>query len=105
RAVGRPEPARVAAVPGELSIAVVLGPRAHWVEPESLERLLTQTWTVSDRSNRVGLRLEGAPLQRSTEDELPSEGTVAGAVQLPPEGQPVVFLADHPVTGGYPVLA
>jgi allophanate hydrolase subunit 2 len=37
--------------------------------------------------------------------ELPSEGIVLGAVQVPPSGQPVVFLADHPTTGGYPVVA
>ncbi|WP_152189487.1 5-oxoprolinase subunit B/C family protein [Georgenia satyanarayanai] len=103
-AVGQPEPGRVGA-PGVLRVGVVLGPRADRVTPESLERLLSQEWTVSDRSNRVGLRLDGVPLQRADDSELPSEGTVAGAVQLPSDGRPVVFLADHPVTGGYPVLA
>ena len=56
-------------------------------------------------SNRVGLRLEGEPPARVRDDELPSEGMVLGAVQVPPGGQPVVLLADHPPTGGYPVLA
>ncbi len=56
-------------------------------------------------SNRVGLRLEGPRLERVRDDELPSEGMVLGAVQVPPDGQPVVFLADHPTTGGYPVIA
>jgi allophanate hydrolase subunit 2 len=51
------------------------------------------------------MRLAGTPLQRSRPGELPSEGTVAGAIQIPPEGLPVLFLADHPVTGGYPVIA
>ncbi|PYG02219.1 sensor histidine kinase inhibitor, KipI family [Georgenia satyanarayanai] len=104
RAVGQPEPARVR-VTEELAVGVVLGPRADRVTPESLERLLGQAWTVTDRSNRVGLRLDGAPLERADDAELDSEGTVAGAVQLPSDGRPVVFLADHPVTGGYPVLA
>ena len=103
-AVGQPEPARVRPTE-ELTVGVVLGPRADRVTPESLERLLGQTWTVTDRSNRVGLRLDGAPLERVDDTELESEGTVAGAVQLPSGGRPVVFLADHPVTGGYPVLA
>jgi len=60
---------------------------------------------VTPRSNRVGLRLEGArPLERATEGELPSEGTVTGAIQVPADGQPVLFLSDHPLTGGYPVI-
>ena len=62
-------------------------------------------WEVSPASNRVGLRLAGPVLSRARADELPSEGLVLGAVQVPPSGQPIVFLADHPVTGGYPVVA
>ena len=51
------------------------------------------------------MRLEGAqPLPRSVARELPSEGTVTGAIQVPINGQPVLFLADHPLTGGYPVI-
>jgi allophanate hydrolase subunit 2 len=54
----------------------------------------------------VGIRLEGKrPLVRAIQGELPSEGTVSGALQVPPSGQPVLFLADHPLTGGYPVIA
>ena len=57
----------------------------------------------------MGLRLSGAALERARSDdrpsELPSEGMVSGAVQVPPDGLPVVFLADHPTTGGYPVVA
>ena len=60
---------------------------------------------MTPRSNRVGLRLDGAPLERRGPSELPSEGTVPGSIQVPPTGQPVVFTADHPVTGGYPVIA
>jgi allophanate hydrolase subunit 2 len=52
----------------------------------------------------VGLRLDGAALERTRDDELPSEGLVLGAVQVPPSGQPLVFLNDHPTTGGYPVV-
>ena len=59
---------------------------------------------MKPQSNRVGMRLDGTPLQRSRQGELPSEGTVAGAIQVPPEGLPVLFLADHPITGGYPVI-
>jgi allophanate hydrolase subunit 2 len=53
----------------------------------------------------VAVRLDGPPLPRLDRGELPSEPLVPGAVQVPPDGLPVVFGADHPVTGGYPVPA
>ena len=84
---------------------VTPGARADWCD---LSGLPAATFTVSSRSNRVGLRLEGSPVRRVdafADAELPSEPMVAGAVQVPPGGEPVVFLADHPVTGGYPVVA
>lgn len=59
---------------------------------------------MSSASNRIGLRTEGPVLERRLTGELPSEGMVLGAVQVPPDGRPVVFLADHPTTGGYPVI-
>ena len=84
---------------------VVLGPRTDWFAPEALALLTQQPWRVTPQSNRVGMRLEGAqPLPRSVARELPSEGTVTGAIQVPINGQPVLFLADHPLTGGYPVI-
>jgi len=91
---------------GPIAIRALLGPRADWVaDPQ----LLTATpWTVSSRSDRVGIRLEGQALQRHPsrlDQELPSEGVVRGSIQVPPGGEPVLFLADHPVTGGYPVVA
>ncbi|MEC5179902.1 5-oxoprolinase/urea amidolyase family protein [Arthrobacter sp. CG_A4] len=84
---------------------VVPGPRADWFDQAALDSLTGQDWEVKPQSNRVGMRLTGTPLARSRSGELPSEGTVAGAIQIPPEGLPVLFLADHPVTGGYPVIA
>ncbi len=59
---------------------------------------------MTAQSNRVGVRLDGDPLRRTRDGELPSEGMVRGALQVPPSGLPVLFLADHPVTGGYPVI-
>ena len=81
------------------------GPRRDWLDPAAWTALTTQEWTVTADSNRVGLRLSGPQLARARTDELPSEGLVPGALQVPPDGAPVLFLADHPVTGGYPVLA
>lgn len=86
-------------------LRVLPGPRRDWLAPAAWTDLTTRPWTVTANSNRVGLRLDGPRLTRAREDELPSEGLVPGAVQVPPDGAPVLFLADHPVTGGYPVLA
>ena len=91
--------------PAEVSVLrYVPGPRADWFTAGSLVAFNNTRWRVTLQSNRIGLRLDGPPLVRARTGELPSEGTVAGAVQLPASGVPVLFLADHPVTGGYPVL-
>ncbi|WP_404961178.1 biotin-dependent carboxyltransferase family protein [Streptomyces sp. 147326] len=91
--------------PAELLLPLRPGPRADWFAPASLAGLWRAEFRVSARSNRIGLRTEaGPPLVRARPGELPSEGMVLGAVQVPPDGLPVVFLADHPVTGGYPVV-
>jgi KipI family sensor histidine kinase inhibitor len=89
-----------------VAIDVVLGPRTDWFTDESIERFLSQDWQVTPESSRVGMRLSGAQvLDRRELGELPSEGTVFGSIQVPHSGQPVLFLTDHPVTGGYPVIA
>ena len=62
-------------------------------------------YTVLPASDRTGLRLDGPALPRAIEGELPSEGVVNGALQVPPDGRPILLLAGHPVTGGYPVIA
>ena len=70
-------------------------------------QLGTIEWSVSDKSDRRGVRLVGGSVQRHpdfVDVELPSEGMVRGAIQVPPNGEPVIFLNDHPVTGGYPVI-
>jgi biotin-dependent carboxylase-like uncharacterized protein len=86
-------------------LRVLPGPRRDWLAPAAWTDLITRSWTVTPNSNRVGLRLDGPRLARARDGELPSEGLVPGALQVPPDGAPVLFLADHPVTGGYPVLA
>lgn len=96
-------------------IRVIVGPRDDWFTPESIQRFFRTEWTVSPDSNRIGIRLapqenesdgtDTQTLERANTEELPSEGMISGAIQVPPNGEPVVFLADHPVTGGYPVIA
>ena len=88
-----------------VTLDLVMGPRTDWFTPEAVALLSSQLWRVTPQSDRVGLRLAGAqPLLRADLAELPSEGTVLGALQVPPSGQPVLFLSDHPLTGGYPVI-
>ncbi|WP_067516433.1 5-oxoprolinase subunit C family protein [Nocardia uniformis] len=89
-----------------LTIRALLGPRDDWfTDPGAL---FAGEWMVSSDTDRVGARLDrriGPPLERRIQDELPTEGVALGSIQVPPSGQPVVFLADHPITGGYPVVA
>ncbi|WP_431275510.1 5-oxoprolinase/urea amidolyase family protein [Variovorax ureilyticus] len=109
--VGEPELPRndLPTLGAVVTLDVVMGPRTDWFTPEAVERFARQTWTVTPQSNRVGVRLAGdEPLVRTeamARAELPSEGTALGALQVPPNGQPVLFMADHPLTGGYPVIA
>jgi biotin-dependent carboxylase-like uncharacterized protein len=106
--VGARDPASLPAPGDVVELRLVLGPRDDWFDDAALALLADQEWEVTERSNRVGLRLAGAqPLLRAprfADAELPSEGCVTGALQVPPDGQPVLFLADHPLTGGYPVV-
>jgi len=87
------------------TLQVVLGPRDDWFTPAAIEQLTTATFTVSPASNRIGVRLDGPALERARTDELRSEGIALGSIQVPPDGQPILLLADHPTTGGYPVIA
>ena len=109
-ALSTPSPGSPAGGPEPVVLQVGPGPRSTWVGGwgSGLGGLLLADWKVAGQSDRIGLRLSGSRVERTAgwEDvELPSEGLVRGAVQLPPGGEPVLFLADHPVTGGYPVVA
>ncbi|KQZ90707.1 hypothetical protein ASD62_16805 [Phycicoccus sp. Root563] len=91
---------------GAVELEAMPGPRLAWLADQA--RLTSGGWSVAADSDRVGVRFSGPALERSSTrggTEVPSEGLVRGAVQVPPTGVPVVFLADHPVTGGYPVVA
>lgn len=87
-----------------VELDVVMGPRTDWFTSEAIQSFLSQDWLVTPQASRVGIRLEGTPLTRSITAELPSEATLHGAIQVPASGQPVLFLVDHPLTGGYPVI-
>jgi biotin-dependent carboxylase-like uncharacterized protein len=104
---GRGPPRAVGAPPVIADVATLRflpGPRDDWFTPAALQELIAGPYTVAPDSNRIAIRLAGAVLARAVEGELPSEGLVPGAIQVPGNGQPVVMLADHPTTGGYPVI-
>lgn len=86
-------------------LRIMPGPRDAWFAGDAIAVLTSTAYVVSPDSNRVGVRLDGPPLARVREGELGSEGVVTGSLQVPPSGTPIIFLADHPTTGGYPVVA
>jgi biotin-dependent carboxylase-like uncharacterized protein len=88
-----------------LCLLAIPGPRDQALAAGGREWLQRTRWQVSARSDRIGVRLEGPPLPIRDGANVPSEPVVRGAIQVPPGGLPVIFLADHPVTGGYPVVA
>ncbi|MEV4131019.1 biotin-dependent carboxyltransferase family protein [Dactylosporangium sp. NPDC049742] len=104
--IGDPSTVDVAPRPalgGPITLGLTWGPRHDYFTAPG--DLLAGTYTLSNDSNRIGARLGGPALTRAHQRELPSEGIVLGAVQVPASGQPLIFLADHPTTGGYPVVA
>ncbi|MDF7808563.1 biotin-dependent carboxyltransferase family protein [Pontiellaceae bacterium B12219] len=97
----------VAEVPGLAgragnAIRVIPGPEADWFDCGGLNTFLTSEFTVSSKSDRTGIRLEGAALSFRHGRQMVSAGIAFGTIQVPPSGQPMVMMADHPTTGGYP---
>ncbi|MEO6941398.1 MAG: biotin-dependent carboxyltransferase family protein [Terrimesophilobacter sp.] len=90
---------------GTVTIELRPGPRRDWFEHNAWSLLVDSEWRVSPRSDRSGIRLEGPALGRTDTRELPSEGMMPGAIQVSPDGAPTILAVDHPVTGGYPVIA
>jgi biotin-dependent carboxylase-like uncharacterized protein len=90
---------------GTIELPLAPGPRGDWFAPAAHRALFDAVWTVTSQADRVGMRLDGPRLERLRDGEVPSEGMVPGALQVPPSGRPTILLADGPVTGGYPVIA
>jgi biotin-dependent carboxylase-like uncharacterized protein len=105
RAAADPVLAVTAPPAGVVGLSVVPGPRDDWFTLDAVRLLTAVPYEVSSESNRIGMRLQGPELVRARRSELPSEGLVPGSLQVPPDGRPTLLLADHPVTGGYPVIA
>jgi biotin-dependent carboxylase-like uncharacterized protein len=98
-------PAMPAGLDEDIVLPVQLGPRADWFEPTAIDLLLGARFVATPDSDRIGVRLAGPTLPRRIHRELASEGVVEGSLQAPPGGRLTLFGPDHPVTGGYPVIA
>ncbi len=86
-------------------LRVVRGPDAARFDEAALRLLVQTPFSVTDAADRMGLRLEGAPLARSDDEELLSEAVTPGTIQVPPDGNPIVLLGDCQTIGGYPKIA
>ena len=102
--VRRPD-ADGALAPENEPIRVLPGPQRDRFEPEGLATFLRSSWRVSALSDRRGIRLEGPAVGNTGSSEIPPEGTVLGAIQVPGDGQPIILGPDRPVTGGYAKIA
>ena len=86
-------------------IRALPGPEYHEFSPEAQQAFWRTAWKLSPQSNRMGYRLEGRELKRERPRELLSHGVMPGVIQVPPNGQPIVLMADAQTTGGYPRIA
>jgi biotin-dependent carboxylase-like uncharacterized protein len=95
-------PARLEA---DAPVRVVLGPQDDYFANDAVAAFLAATWTVSAEADRMGYRLAGPVLPHARGYNIVSDGIVAGSVQVPGSGLPIVMMADHQTTGGYPKIA
>ncbi|GAB1488467.1 urea amidolyase family protein [Opitutaceae bacterium] len=90
---------------GEVTVRVIRGPQAEWFSSAMWRTFLETPWRVNPKSDRMGARLDGAALTLPSTRELVSEAVATGSVQVPPDGQPIVLLAERQTIGGYPKVA
>ncbi len=81
------------------------GPEYHEFDQASQDALWRLPWQLSPQSNRMGYRLQGQKLQRTTDREMVSHGLLPGVIQVPHNGQPIILMNDAQTTGGYPRIA
>lgn len=86
-------------------IRVVQGPHLDWFTPDAIGLLTSTEYVLTDVADRMGYRLTGSQFERARKEELISCGVPLGAIQIPVDGQPIVLMADHQTTGGYPIIA
>lgn len=87
------------------TLHVVPGPQADFFKPEARARFFEACYKVTAQSDRMGIRLSGPAVIQQLSASMPSDGVVAGCIQIPPDGQPIIMMMDHQTTGGYPKIA
>jgi biotin-dependent carboxylase-like uncharacterized protein len=90
--------------PGDV-IRVIPGPQDDYFAADQIAAFFQEEWTVSTRSDRMAYLLDGRPLRHAQGFNIVSDGVAMGAIQVPGDGRPLVFMADRPPTGGYPKIA
>lgn len=93
------------ASPSQKLIPILRGSEADWFTHASWQALLQTPYMITPQSDRMGYRLQGEALALEAPRELLSAASLRGNFQVPAEGQPILLMADHPTTGGYPVIA
>lgn len=86
-------------------LRITPGPQASWIGPEGLQTLQRGPYVVSGDSDRRGIRFQGEALTLPPKSQLITEGISLGAMQVPPDGQPIILFVDQQTTGGYPKVA
>ena len=86
-------------------IRVILGPQDDYFSRQSIAAFAEAVYTISNNSDRMGYRLQGPAVKKAKQQDLITDGIAFGSIQIPPDGQPIIMLADHQTTGGYPKLA
>ena len=87
------------------NLRVTPGPQADWFPESSLRAFYAQNYRISEQSNRMGVRLEGAAVSQHHDKHMITEGVSLGAIQVPPEGSPIILFVEQQTTGGYPKVA
>lgn len=88
-----------------LTVRVILGPQEDWFTPEGIRTFLSEPYRLTPQMDRMGARLQGPPITHRSGADIISDSTPLGAVQVPPDGQPMILLADRQTTGGYTKIA
>jgi KipI family sensor histidine kinase inhibitor len=103
----RPKPRAIAPTAmGGARLRVLLGPQDEYFAPAAVETLQRTRFTITSQSDRMGYRLAGrARIERASHQEMISDATFIGAIQVPPSGDPILLMADRQTSGGYPQIA
>lgn len=95
----------IARIEGETTLRVTRGSQQHWFDADAFATLFSHSFSVSDQSGRTGLRLKGAAIGPRNTAQMLTDGIPLGAIQIPPDGQPIILFVDQQTTGGYPKIA